>query len=828
MEPIQYNPTQSNTGFDPIAPVDFTSALATEHEKALANERAVLNQIRADSAAINANNQQRIAGIKALAEFSTKAADELSQLYVDDAIRQRKDAFTQELLNPTLPSPDYVAGTEQAAAEYIDGQKVATEIGKVDYEAATPFRSGSVWAQMGRKEAQALKAIETQLPNVIREATKQFSTLPPAERDEYINNEVIPAFAERYGMTGMRSSFLQEKILPEVRRIAKYDSQSYRSNWIQQDSARREEEIFRDVEAGKPLSQVIPALSALADQNGFSIGPKGAWEKFDQMIISARRNGYVTDRGLEVLKSEVIPKGSPGEGKTYGEFYARRFKAIDRSVRQNARTDWKNQQDDRQMVFEQEEQAIVDAYLDPEDTDGFTDDQIQERIDYLFDKYGIRSSKLTTLKQNSVEGKRFTAQKQQAEDLLSLGLLTTERLMKFDPRIQKDFMSRAQAVDKLQSSGGLNKAKEAIKDAVEFRADVTPMSKKHPTVGLKTAQMQEKFMDLVFKAETSGSQNPVGDALNIVIREISDPKVTVFNKGTGFEGVLGSDADRLSALKKIDSEISRVDAVMKDQQGAIFTKEGAELLFSRDQLEAFGEGYGQPGWKPNAMIEYIASKQGVDPMTVLNKLREINGLDALPPSPAIEQVQNELTPKQQQLLYKFKTPERSSRGLSNMSSYAPERVPQGYGEIIQRAGEKFDIPPAIIAGLIETESAWNVQAYNQYSKAEGLTQFIPSTAAERGVDVTDPESAIMGAASYLRDIMDGKNVAYPRQVSLEMALYMYNAGPNYKNLATYPLPGENAAYLPKVLKAAAKYGYGKEVLKNQAILRPGVKGLPEN
>ena len=35
MEPIQYNPTQSNTGFDPVAPIDATDALATEHEKAL-------------------------------------------------------------------------------------------------------------------------------------------------------------------------------------------------------------------------------------------------------------------------------------------------------------------------------------------------------------------------------------------------------------------------------------------------------------------------------------------------------------------------------------------------------------------------------------------------------------------------------------------------------------------------------------------------------------------------------------------------------------------------------------------------------------------------
>ena len=129
MEPINYNPTQSNNSFDPVAPVDFTDALATEQERALANERAVLAQMRADAAVINANNQQRIEGIKALADFSSKAADELTDLYVEDAKRQRKDAFVQELLNPTEPSSDYVAGREQAESEYIDGQKVATEVG---------------------------------------------------------------------------------------------------------------------------------------------------------------------------------------------------------------------------------------------------------------------------------------------------------------------------------------------------------------------------------------------------------------------------------------------------------------------------------------------------------------------------------------------------------------------------------------------------------------------------------------------------------------------------------------------------------------------------
>ena len=118
------------------------------------------------------------------------------------------------------------------------------------------------------------------------------------------------------------------------------------------------------------------------------------------------------------------------------------------------------------------------------------------------------------------------------------------------------------------------------------------------------------------------------------------------------------------------------------------------------------------------MIEYIASKQGVDPMTVLNKLREINGLDALPPSPAIEQVQNELTPKQQQLLYKFKTPERSSRGLSNMSSYAPNLSPKDTVKSSKELERSLISHPQLLQVLLK-------------QKVRGTYKLITSTARQR-------------------------------------------------------------------------------------------------
>ena len=202
-------------------------------------------------------NSKRIEGIKDLAAFSSKAADELGQLYVDDAVRQRKDAFTQELLNPSAPSPDYVAGKKEAQSHSISMVKrLLPRLVRSTMKLLEPFRSGSVWAQMGRKEAQALMAIENELPRIIEEATRQFSALPPAERDEMVN-EVVADFAERMGLTGMRRSFLEDKILPAMRKVKAADARQYKLSWTQRDGARREDDIRRGLSGANPARSFL-------------------------------------------------------------------------------------------------------------------------------------------------------------------------------------------------------------------------------------------------------------------------------------------------------------------------------------------------------------------------------------------------------------------------------------------------------------------------------------------------------------------------------------------------------------------------------------------
>jgi hypothetical protein len=95
-------------------------------------------------------------------------------------------------------------------------------------------------------------------------------------------------------------------------------------------------------------------------------------------------------------------------------------------------------------------------------------------------------------------------------------------------------------------------------------------------------------------------------------------------------------------------------------------------------------------------------------------------------------------------------------------------TPDWVKPIIQKAAEKHNIPPMLLSALLKQESGFNPQAGSQ-AGAQGIAQFMPATAKGMGVDPYDPESAIDGAAQYLRRSWDkfGKP---------ELALAAYNAG----------------------------------------------------
>jgi soluble lytic murein transglycosylase-like protein len=101
-----------------------------------------------------------------------------------------------------------------------------------------------------------------------------------------------------------------------------------------------------------------------------------------------------------------------------------------------------------------------------------------------------------------------------------------------------------------------------------------------------------------------------------------------------------------------------------------------------------------------------------------------------------------------------------------------EAIParEAYEDIIQEAAEKYDLHPALIRSVIETESAFNASAVSRVG-ATGLMQLMPAVAESMGVvNLLDPRENIMAGAQLLRELHDRYHGNLP------LILASYNAG----------------------------------------------------
>ncbi|CAH1652207.1 Lytic transglycosylase domain-containing protein [Hyphomicrobiales bacterium] len=91
--------------------------------------------------------------------------------------------------------------------------------------------------------------------------------------------------------------------------------------------------------------------------------------------------------------------------------------------------------------------------------------------------------------------------------------------------------------------------------------------------------------------------------------------------------------------------------------------------------------------------------------------------------------------------------------------------------IIDEAAKTHSVPPAFLTRLIFQESSFRPHVTSP-AGAQGVAQFMPGTARERGLlDPFDPEQAVPKAAHFLADLKD-------RFGNWGLAAAAYNGGPN--------------------------------------------------
>jgi hypothetical protein len=134
--------------------------------------------------------------------------------------------------------------------------------------------------------------------------------------------------------------------------------------------------------------------------------------------------------------------------------------------------------------------------------------------------------------------------------------------------------------------------------------------------------------------------------------------------------------------------------------------------------------------------------------------------------------------------------------FSTGTSSALAGVP--YANLFTSAGAKYGVDPSLLAAVANQESSFNSQAVSP-AGAEGLMQFMPSTAAGLGINPLDPNSAVDGAARYLSSLQKQFG-------STSLALAAYNAGPGaVSRYGGIPPYAETQNYVAAVTQKAQAY-----------------------
>lgn len=117
-----------------------------------------------------------------------------------------------------------------------------------------------------------------------------------------------------------------------------------------------------------------------------------------------------------------------------------------------------------------------------------------------------------------------------------------------------------------------------------------------------------------------------------------------------------------------------------------------------------------------------------------------------------------------------------------------------YVELARQKALQYGLDPDLFVRQIQAESAFRPDAVSS-AGAIGLGQLMPATARDLGVDPSDPNQNLDGAARYMRQQLDTFG-SYP------LALAAYNAGPTrVQNAGGIPNITETQNYVSKIMGA---------------------------
>jgi len=448
-----------------------------------------------------------------------------------------------------------------------------------------------------------------------------------------------------------------------------------------------------------------------------------------------------------------------------------------------------------------------------------SDQEIAEAERYMSDNFNYVDGRLgERWKSRSTDAESKQYYMQQFEQLDRAGMLTEAMLN--DPAVPSDVRRSY-----LESAQRQDKARKETPEFKQYTKQIEADLKRHSgqetldTIGapgyeLALAKAQAKFQRDMMNA-ISGGASPA-EAAAVAYSNFQQ------ELQQGASGIGAYTIDPENGFTRLiptatGSGWQKHKAAVDNILSAGVTTLDSHALIPEATLKEAIKNINSPNYSYPPIATYISDRFGgtISPWEVLNRQAKARGLGELPMNPRLQVQTQGMRPEFVRMLHYKPSYNRVSRAYASVGNFNPDMVPKGYGNAIAQASAKYGIPPSILAGLLEVESSWNDDVISGRRRssagAVGIAQIMPGY--HPTVDPTNALASIDYAAKYLSQLQQQLG-------SLDEAIYAYNGGPGGIRKSA-----ENRAYQPKVMRAAAKYGYnptGGSPWRNPALLNPRV------
>jgi len=834
----EFQSFQKEEGFQPVDVPDITPYINENLEALRQSERQnvkdkyVVDKARADELGKS---------FQAIASLGSKTAEFFQGR--EKAYRQKETALMeQEEYQRYLADPEgYVRQGFSAEVQDIrELNKQTEDLGSKAYEqtgnheVARQVRELSGWREIAQARIQ-LKLANDYYQSWLPKQLLGADITDQASRGAAIA-QARSAFVKEFGLMSFSDDMLGTVLYPEMTKLhaklmkegAALDAQNATFETVAEATT-----LF---DQDNDFASLVNTLSNTLDEKGQVLGRGRGFDKAIQHLKKMFKAGTISADELEAIENQPMPGMG---GRTYGELKGTAFE----NLMQEQAAEERANNDARRKDREEEQKVMVDEYVEKV----ASGEVIPSKADLtaLQDQYRMATGKedyrLNALMKDTASARTEREANIQFENYARAGILTPEMVLRIpSTAIHQKWLKVAQNLQAARKAGVKDHHKaleELVKTTPGLKATVDGVRGFESVMIISElkGEFDRRLAELV---QNDNGQTPPAQLATQALAEARQSFTEGLNNPTSIYhfSTNGSDPNnppgfinyrrglqqRATVEEKslARNRLTNTTEMIKSYGSDIVDVPGAVL--TRGEFEQMDKDLQKNGFKMPGIVTYIAGQTGFTPLEVIERARKAMDLPPMPVPPSLQYVDNTLSPTARALLYKHQTPQRSIRGFAETREYEPAIVPGGFGPKIQEEAAKNDIPPAVLTALLEQESGFRPDVISgktlSRSGAAGIAQFMPGTAQQFGVDPLDTDSAIAGAATYLRHLMD--NYGF----DLKTAIYAYNAGPATVQKYGIGATEENANYYPSIMALATKYGYGQISLNDPATLRPSFSG----